>query len=194
MYSTAAWLFTLVILPYSSCLSLPSLTAPSRSHHNITVPSLGDVNIKCYIQPPTPGRRLANVKLEDCYTTLQYLLRGDKAMAPMRFTTASTGGFEVPFAWGHNSCAITIDNTKPRAVGTFQFVLLAHLAAEIMEGCVMESVTRLGGEAELGDQGQFQILVAGTGLVSGDWGVPGSDADPSTAVEKRGADVTDAGG
>ncbi|KAI4200491.1 MAG: hypothetical protein LQ350_003861 [Teloschistes chrysophthalmus] len=188
MYWTAIQILGLSLYPfYSSCFSLPSLSVPARSHHNITVPSPDGIriHIKCYTQPPRPHERLPDAGLEDCYNTLQYLLRGDKAMAPMRFTTETTGGFKVPFAWGHNSCAITITVAKPHAVGTFQFVLLAHLAAEVIEGCIKDATSNLGGQAKLGDEDQFEILVTGTGYKPRDLGVVGNQTDGSIAEQRR---------
>ncbi|KAL9578221.1 MAG: hypothetical protein Q9212_005856 [Teloschistes hypoglaucus] len=143
------------------------------------------IRIRCYTQPPHPHKRLPDAGLEDCYNTLQYLLRGDKAMAPMRFTMDTTGGFQVPFAWGHNTCAITITDAKAHAEGTFQFVLLAHLAAEVMEGCIKDSTSSLGGEAKLGDEDQFEILVTGTGYKPRDMGVIGNETDDSIAEQRR---------
>ncbi|KAI4233167.1 MAG: hypothetical protein LQ352_008275 [Teloschistes flavicans] len=188
MYLTAIQLLGLsLFLSYSSCFSFPSPSAPLRFQHNITAPSLVDlhIHIRCYTQPPPPATRLPDAQLEDCYNTLQYLLRGDKAMAPMRFTMEASGGFKVPFAWGHNSCAITITAAKPHADGTFQFVLLAHLAAEVMEGCIKDSMSNLGGEVKLGDEEQFEILVTGTGYPPRDMGVAGKQIDGPIAVERR---------
>ncbi|KAL8772682.1 MAG: hypothetical protein Q9203_003341 [Teloschistes exilis] len=188
MYWTAIQLLGLSLYPfYSSCSSFASLSVPSRFHNNITAPSPAGIriHIRCYTQPPQPGTRLPDAGLEDCYKTLQYLLRGDKVMAPMRFTLESHGGFKVPFAWGHNSCAITITAAKAHAEGTFQFVLLAHLAAEVMEGCIKDSTSSLGGEAKLGDEDQFEILVTGTGYKPRDLDVIGNQTDGSVAEQRR---------
>ncbi|KAL8737211.1 MAG: hypothetical protein Q9181_001895 [Wetmoreana brouardii] len=185
MYSIVFRVLALVLFPlYASCLYFPSLSAPSRFHHNITVPSVGELRINCYVQPPLPARRLPDADIQHCYTTLQYLLRGDKAMAPMHFTVDKTG-FQVPFAWGHNTCQIIINNVIPHASGNYPFVMLAHLAAEVMEACVLESPARLGGEVRLGSQDQFEILVSGTGLKTGDWGVIEGERGAPVGVESR---------
>ncbi|KAL8695795.1 MAG: hypothetical protein Q9201_007957, partial [Fulgogasparrea decipioides] len=131
-----------------------------------------------------PARRLPSAEIHHCYTTLQYLLRGDKVMAPMHFTVDKTG-FQVPFAWGHNTCQIIINNVTPHASGDYPLVMLAHMAAEVMESCVRTSPGRLGGDVRLGSQNQFEILVAGTGSKTGDWGVIEGERVAAAAVESR---------
>lgn len=154
----------LVLFPLCSlCISLAPQNGPSLWHHNITVPSLGSLGINCYHQPPMPSRRLAKVGIHDCYVALQYLLRGEKTMAPIHFTEDDRKGFRIPHAWGHGSCQVIIQNLIPRAEETFSFALIAHLGAEVTEACVLDRPGSVGGEVKVGDRNLFQIIVAGTG-------------------------------
>ncbi|KAI4098257.1 MAG: hypothetical protein LQ339_006516 [Xanthoria mediterranea] len=110
-----------------------------------------------------PSRRLARVGIHDCYVALQYLLRGEKTMAPIHFTEDDRKGFRIPYAWGHGSCQVIIQNLIPRAEETFSFALIAHLGAEVTEACVMDRPGSVGGEVKVGDRDLFQVIVAGTG-------------------------------
>ncbi|KAI4226786.1 MAG: hypothetical protein L6R36_002926 [Xanthoria steineri] len=110
-----------------------------------------------------PSRRLAKVGIHDCYVALQYLLRGEKTMAPIHFTEDDRKGFRIPHAWGHGSCQVIIQNLIPRAEETFSFALIAHLGAEVTEACVLDRPGSVGGEVKVGDRNLFQIIVAGTG-------------------------------
>ncbi|KAL8948867.1 MAG: hypothetical protein Q9222_004983 [Ikaeria aurantiellina] len=173
-------------IPGLAALSLPTSSVPSRFSHNITVPSLGVLRLNCFIQPARPSRPLPTVDLGDCYTAIQYLLRGDKAMAPMHFTEDRRTGFKVPFSWGHDSCQIVIKNNVPNAQDTFPMVLIAHIAAEIIEACVFETPAKLGGETDVGGHDQFSVIVASTGAKVGDWGVQfGDDSGVAASVSKR---------
>ncbi|KAL8940073.1 MAG: hypothetical protein Q9216_003011 [Gyalolechia sp. 2 TL-2023] len=125
------------------------------------------LRINCFIQPPPSIKRLPRADVTDCYSALQALLLGDKAMAPMHFTEDDQRGFKVPFAWGHDSCQIVINNITPHAEATFPIVLIAHLAAEIAEACIVGTPANLGGDVKLGAHGQFEVIVAGTGLTNG---------------------------
>lgn len=163
MYSVIVQVLPFLIFPlYTSSFTIPTVNASSPFHPNIIVPSLGTLKINCYIQPLPPRRRLPDADLEDCYEALQYLLLGDKIMAPMQFSHDSRRGFHVPFVWGHQSCQIIINNIEPHAEDTFQTVLLAHLAAEVMEGCIVDTSASLGGDVKLGSRNQFELMVAGT--------------------------------
>lgn len=107
-------------------------------------------------------------------------------MAPMHFTEDERRGFKVPFAWGHDSCQIIINNLTPNAEDTFSIVLIAHLAAEITEACIMSTPAKLGGDVKVGDQDLFEVIVAGTGLKSeASDVVDGQLSAESVAVEKR---------
>ncbi|KAI4111333.1 MAG: hypothetical protein LQ345_006813, partial [Seirophora villosa] len=117
-------------------------------------------------EPLHPEPRLPRAQLADCYSALQQVLIGDKAMAPMHFSHDARRGFHVPFAWGHDTCQIIINNVEDRAEGTFQLVLLAHLAAEIMESCIVETPANLGGDVRVGPGGEFEVVVAGTEVVA----------------------------
>ncbi|KAI4174367.1 MAG: hypothetical protein LQ343_002301 [Gyalolechia ehrenbergii] len=88
-------------------------------------------------------------------------------MAPMHFTENDKGGFKVPFAWGHDSCQIIINNLTPHAEATFPIVLIAHLAAEIAEACIVQTPANLGGDIKIGDHDQFEVILAGTGVRNG---------------------------
>ncbi|KAL8714365.1 MAG: hypothetical protein Q9220_001698 [cf. Caloplaca sp. 1 TL-2023] len=172
--------------PGLAALTIPTSSAPSLFNHNITVPSLGVLRLNCYIQPPRPSKRLPTVDIGDCYTAVQFLLRGDKAMAPMHFTEDRRTGFRVPFAWGHDSCQIVIKNNEPDAEDTFPMVLIAHLAAEIIEACILDGPVDLGGDVDVGEHNQFSIIVAGTGIRIGDWGVQyGEYGGVAASVNKR---------
>ncbi|KAL8830678.1 MAG: hypothetical protein Q9170_005630 [Blastenia crenularia] len=177
--------FYLFPLP-STSLDVPPLMILSRFHHNITVPSLGELRINCFLQPPLPAKRLPRAQIQDCYTGLQVLLVGDKALAPMHFTEDKRTGFKVPFAWGHDSCQIIINNLTPDADDTFPIVLIAHLAAEVTEACIVEQTASLGGDVKLGHD-QFEVIVAGTGVKNGDQGVArSSGTGNAVAVGRRG--------
>ena len=176
----------LLLSTLSFSFSIPPFNTPYRVDHNVTVPSLGVLNIHCWTQRPFPEKRLPRAEIADCYTALQGLLVGDKAMAPMHFTENERTGFKVPFAWGHDSCQIVINNLIPNAEDTFPIVLLAHLAAEVMEPCVMNSPAALGGDVKLGSHRQFEVLVAGTGLKDGSQDVTGGNtSDAATEAERR---------
>ncbi|KAL9017084.1 MAG: hypothetical protein Q9185_005595 [Variospora sp. 1 TL-2023] len=157
-------LLLLLLLPAFLTTSL--LIPPSLNHTTTLLPPILTTNLKinCYIQPPIPTKRLPTAAIADCYDALQHLLFGDKAMAPMHFSPDPHRGFEVPYAWGHASCQIIINNLYPGAEDTFQLVLLAHMAAEVMESCIVESPANLGGDVRLGQDMKFEVVVAGTGL------------------------------
>lgn len=164
-YSTfAKQVLALILFPLCSlCISLPPQSTPSLLHHNITLPSLGSLAINCYFQPPVPRKRLPKAGIHDCYVALQYLLRGEKTMAPIHFTEDEGRGFRIPYAWGHESCQVIIKNRIPKAEETFSFALIAHLGAEITEACVLDRPGSLGGDVKLGDRDLFEVVVAGTG-------------------------------
>lgn len=104
----------------------------------------------------------------------------------MHFAVDEGKGFQIPFVWGYDSCQIVIANTEPHAEGTFPFVMIAHLAAEVMQACVLNSPSNLGGDVKLGGRGQFEVLVAGTGMKTGNWDVAGEDRNgAAVAVERR---------
>ncbi|KAL8912528.1 MAG: hypothetical protein Q9171_002469 [Xanthocarpia ochracea] len=135
-----------------------------------------------------PIKRLPKARIHDCYVALQFLLRGDKTMAPIVFTEDERRGFQVPFAWGHNACQVIINNLTPTSEATFSFALIAHLAAEITEACVLDSPASLGGDVKVGDGGLFEVIVAGTGVTTGNGGSPNADeseASAAVAVERR---------
>ncbi len=92
----------------------------------------------------------------------------------------------MPFAWGHDSCQIIINNVDKKAEGTFQIVFLAHLAAEVIESCIMESPANLGGDIKVGSDGLFEVIVAGTGVKGGDRGLIGlNSSDAAVAKDRR---------
>ncbi|KAI4247911.1 MAG: hypothetical protein L6R42_009468, partial [Xanthoria sp. 1 TBL-2021] len=109
-----------------------------------------------------PRQRLPKAGIHDCYVALQYLLRGEKAMAPIHFTEDEGRGFRIPYAWGHESCQVIIKNRIPKAEETFSFALIAHLGAEITEACVLDRPGSIGGDVKLGDRDLFEVVVAGT--------------------------------
>lgn len=187
MHAFTVQTFILLIPPlFSFALIVPPLTTPSRVNHNITVPSLGTIKIRCWIQPAPPATRLPKANVYDCYSALQAVLLGDKALAPMHFTEDARRGFKVPFAWGFDSCQIVINNVTPRAEDTFPMVLIAHLAAEITEACIYRTPGNLGGDVKVGSHDQFEVLVSGTGSKSGVLdAVDGQSSAESLAVEKR---------
>ncbi|KAL8818957.1 MAG: hypothetical protein Q9223_002521 [Gallowayella weberi] len=170
--------------------SIPQPSAPSRFHHNVTVPSLGTLRINCFIQPPMPLKRLEFAEVKDCYVALQYLLRGDKTMAPIQFTIDERRGFRVPFAWAHDTCQVIINNLTPTSEETFSFALIAHLGAEITESCIWENGGRaIGGDVRVGNKELFEVVVAGRQLRAGTQGtLNGTESQASTgvAVGRRG--------
>ncbi|KAL8668857.1 MAG: hypothetical protein Q9168_006528 [Polycauliona sp. 1 TL-2023] len=189
-YSTVAiQILVALLFPFCSlCISFPSQNAPSLFNHNLTIPALGPLKINCYRQPPLPIKRLPRAGIHDCYTALQYLLRGEKTMAPIQFTEDDRRGFAVPFAWAHGTCQIIINNLTPNAEETFSFALIAHLAAEITEACVLELPGSLGGEVKLGNRNLFEVVVAGTGSMGGIQGTPDAgqnEAPAAVAAAKR---------
>lgn len=187
MYPLVIPVLPLLIFPlFSTSLTIPLLITPSRVHHNITVPSLGALKVNCYIQPLPPTKRLPRAEISDCYFALQGVLLGDKVMAPMHFTENDKGGFKVPFAWGHDSCQIIINNLTPHAEATFPIVLIAHLAAEIAEACIVQTPANLGGDIKIGDHDQFEVILAGTGVRNGRLDVvDGNSNTDVVAVERR---------
>ncbi|KAL8918548.1 MAG: hypothetical protein Q9172_005369 [Xanthocarpia lactea] len=130
-----------------------------------------------------PIKRLPKARIHDCYVALQSLLRGDKTMAPIVFAEDERRGFRVPYAWGHDACQVIINNLTPTSEATFSFALIAHLAAEITEACVLDSPASLGGDVKIGEGGLFEVIVAGTGVTTGNGGTPNADeSEASTAV------------
>ena len=105
----------------------------------------------------------------------------------MHFAADEGKGFHIPFAWGHDSCQIVLSNidTAPHAEAVFPFVFLAHLAAEVMESCVLESPAKLGGNVVLGTDDDFEVIVAGTGHSPGPGRVRGEDGGQAAVAVER---------
>ncbi|KAL8958470.1 MAG: hypothetical protein Q9183_005827, partial [Haloplaca sp. 2 TL-2023] len=76
-------------------------------------------------------------------------------------------------------------DAAPHAEAVFPFVFLAHMAAEVMESCVLESPAKLGGHVVLGTDGEFEVIVAGTGHSPGPGGVSSADGGQAAVAVER---------
>lgn len=57
-----------------------------------------------------------------------------------------------------------------------------------MENCILESPANLGGDVHVGSRSLFEVIVAGTGVESGGWGVIGLNRS-DVAVEGEKVDT-----
>lgn len=129
--------------------------------------------ISCYKQPPYPAQRLLKAELKDCLEAQKLIREGDKHSAPMDFDTDPAKGYAVPQRWAYQDCQIvlrTAEEAGDEAHDTFSLDFVAFVAGLVINVCVKDWATALGGDSVLGPKKQFEVIVAG--LLEGDSSFP----------------------
>lgn len=150
-------------------ISLNEALAPSNSTGKPKAKT--DDDLDCFPR----GSRLPDVNADDCNFVINFIILGMKD--PLRaqswgFTDAVDNDLSLPeYRWIFNDCFIRVKNIDETQIDTFRPVDVAALAQRIVQRCVADTRTPLGGTADIGWLGaplNFYIAVLGAVGTSGE--------------------------
>ncbi|KAL6717699.1 hypothetical protein ACLMJK_005614 [Lecanora helva] len=114
----------------------------------------------CFSQPLNPSEpQLHTIIIDDCFETLFDILRSRTALAP----DAWDPRFKPFPVWNvFGTCAIGIVPRFPTSRDVFPELLVAHVAAVVIDMCVKEMAgEKVGGLARIGVRNEFEVCVYG---------------------------------
>ena len=133
------------------------------SNNNNTFHTTNTINAilpTCFSQPPSPSDpQLQPIIIDDCLEVLYDIVRNSVALQPNvwdpRFMT-----FPVWNVFG--TCAVGIVPRYSTSRDIFPELLVAHVAAVVIESCVKSKASeKVGGVAKIGVRNEFEICVYG---------------------------------